>query len=65
MSGQSVADFLPVFLQHYSEDIRKSFRVKDIDIGHLNELAASSNPAAKSWMKCWQVALRPAGRLSG
>ena len=41
MSGQSVAEFLPVFLQHYSEDIRKSFRVKDIDSGHLNELAAS------------------------
>ncbi|MGC6452465.1 MAG: transcription antitermination protein NusB [Candidatus Puniceispirillaceae bacterium] len=39
MSGQSVAEFLPVFLQHYSEDIRKSFRVKDIDSGHLNELA--------------------------
>lgn len=38
MSGQSVADFLPVFLQHYSEDIRKSFRVKDLDSGHLNEL---------------------------
>ena len=41
MSGQSVAEFLPVFLQHYSEDIRKSFRVKDLDGGHLNELAAS------------------------
>ena len=39
MSGQSVAEFLPVFLQHYSEDIRKSFRVKDLDSGHLNELA--------------------------
>lgn len=39
MSGQSVAEFLPVFLQHYSEDIRKSFRVKDLDGGHLNELA--------------------------
>jgi len=39
MSGQSVAEFLPVFLQHYSEDIRKSFRVKDLDAGHLNELA--------------------------
>ena len=41
MSGQSVAEFLPVFLQHYSEDIRKSFRVKDLDGGHLKELAAS------------------------
>ena len=41
MSGQSVAEFLTVFLQHYSEDIRKSFRVKDIDSGHLNELATS------------------------
>ena len=41
MSGQSVAEFLPVFLQHYSEDIRKSFRVKDIDSGHLKELATS------------------------
>ena len=41
MSGQSVAEFLPVFLQHYSDDIRKSFRVKDLDSGHLNELAAS------------------------
>jgi len=39
MSGQSIAEFLPVFLQHYSEDIRKSFRVKDLDAGHLNELA--------------------------
>jgi len=39
MSGQSVAEFLPVFLQHYSEDVRKAFRVKDIDSGHLNELA--------------------------
>lgn len=39
MSGQSVAEFLPVFLQHYSEDIRKSFRVKALDSGHLNELA--------------------------
>ena len=41
ISGQSVAEFLPVFLQHYSEEIRKSFRVKDIDSGHLNELATS------------------------
>ena len=41
MSGQSVVEFLPVFLQHYSEDIRKSFRVKDLDSGHLNELATT------------------------
>lgn len=41
MSGQSVVEFLPVFLKHYSEDIRKSFRVKDIDSGHLNELATT------------------------
>ena len=39
MSGQSVADFLPAFQTHYSEDIRKSFRVKDIDNAHLNALA--------------------------
>ena len=41
MSGQSVAEFLPVFLQHYSDDIRKSFRVKDLDSGHLNALATA------------------------
>ena len=41
MSGQSVAEFLPAFLTHYSEDIRKSFRVKDIDNAHLNALATS------------------------
>ena len=41
MSGQSVADFLPAFLTHYSEDIRKSFRVKDIDNAHLNALATA------------------------
>lgn len=41
ISGQSVAEFLPVFLQHYSDDIRKSFRVKDLDSGHLNELATA------------------------
>lgn len=41
MSGQSVAEFLPVFLQHYTQDIRRSFRVKDIDSGHLNELATA------------------------
>jgi N utilization substance protein B len=42
MSGQSVAEFLPAFLTHYSGDIRKSFRVKDIDNGHLNALATST-----------------------
>ena len=47
MSGQSVAEFLPVFLQHYSEDIRKSFRVKDIDSGHLNELVTSVESRSK------------------
>ena len=41
MSGQSVAEFLPAFLTHYSDDIRKSFRVKDIDNAHLNALATS------------------------
>ena len=41
MSGQSVAEFLPEFLTHYSEDIRKSFRVKDIDNAHLNALASA------------------------
>ena len=41
MSGQSVAEFLPVFLLHYCDDIRKSFRVKDIDNGHLNALATA------------------------
>jgi len=41
MSGQSVAEFLPEFLTHYSDDIRKSFRVKDIDNAHLNALASA------------------------
>ena len=41
MSGQSVAEFLPEFLTHYSDDIRKSFRVKDIDNAHLNALATA------------------------
>lgn len=41
MSGQSVAEFLPEFLTHYSDDIRKSFRVKDIDNAHLNALAST------------------------
>jgi len=41
MSGQSVAEFMPAFLTHYSDDIRKSFRVKDIDNGHLNALATA------------------------
>ena len=41
MSGQSVAEFMPTFLTHYAEDIRKSFRVKDIDNAHLNALATA------------------------
>jgi len=41
MSGQSVAEFLPAFLTHYSDDIRKSFRVKDIDHAHLNALSTA------------------------
>ena len=41
MSGQSVADFMPTFLTHYADDIRKSFRVKDIDNAHLNALATA------------------------
>ncbi len=41
MSGQSVAEFMPSFLTHYVDDIRKSFRVKDIDNAHLNALAAA------------------------
>ncbi len=41
MSGQSVAEFMPAFLTHYADDIRKSFRVKDIDNAHLNALATT------------------------
>ena len=41
MSGQSVAEFMPAFLTHYVDDIRKSFRVKDIDTAHLNALATT------------------------
>ena len=48
MSGQSVAEFLPVFLSHYCDDIRKSFRVKDIDNGHLNALATAVESHSES-----------------
>jgi N utilization substance protein B len=40
MSGQSLTEFMPVFLQHYVDDIKKSFRVKDLDGEHLSALAA-------------------------
>ena len=41
MSGQSVSEFMPEFLAHYCDDVRKSFRVKDIDTAHLNALATA------------------------
>ena len=41
MSGHSVTEFMPDFLQHYTDDIRKSFKVKDLDNAHLTALATS------------------------
>ena len=65
MSGQSVAEFLPVFLSHYCDDIRKSFRVKDIDNGHLNALATAVESHGESLDRRLQTALPMGGRLTG
>ena len=65
MSGQSVAEFLPVFLQHYSEDIRKPFWLRILTAGISTNWRHPSSPAASSWINCWQVASRPGGRSTG
>ena len=36
MSGESLVDFLPIFLKHYVEDIVKAFRVKDVDLSLIH-----------------------------
>ena len=40
ITGQSAINFAPQFLAHYAGDVAKSFKVKDLDKGHLNELHA-------------------------
>ena len=40
ITGQSAADFVPQFLSHYAAEVSKSFRVKDLDQGHLTDLYA-------------------------
>ena len=40
ITGQSAADFAPQFLSHYAAEVRKSFRVKDLDQEHLTDLYA-------------------------
>ena len=40
ITGQSAINFAPQFLAHYAGDAAKSFKVKDLDEGHLNALYA-------------------------
>ena len=40
ITGQSAVDFVPQFLSHYADGVRKLFRVKDLDHDHLTELYA-------------------------
>ena len=40
ITGQSAVDFAPQFLSHYAAEVRKSFRVKDLDQEHLTDLHA-------------------------
>ena len=40
ITGHSAADFVPQFLSHYADNVRESFRVKDLDHEHLNNLYA-------------------------
>ena len=48
MSGHSVTEFMPDFLQHYTHEIRKSFKVKDLDNGHLTALATAVESSKSS-----------------
>ena len=38
ITGQSAVYFVPQFLSHYADEVRKSFRVKDLDHNHLTDL---------------------------
>ena len=38
ITGQSAVSFAPQFLAHYAGDVAKSFKVKNLDEGHLNAL---------------------------
>ena len=40
ITGQSVVDFVPQFLSHYADEVRKSFRVKGLDHEHLTDIYA-------------------------
>jgi N utilization substance protein B len=40
ITGQSAINFAPQFLVHYAGDAAKSFKVKDLDEGHLSALYA-------------------------
>ena len=40
ITGKSALNFAPQFLAHYAGDAAKSFKVKDLDEGHLNALYA-------------------------
>jgi N utilization substance protein B len=42
ITGQSAINFAPQFLVHYAGDAAKSFKVKDLDEGHLNALYAGA-----------------------
>ena len=42
ITGQSAINFAPQFLAHYAGDAAKSFKVKDLDEGHLNALYAGA-----------------------
>ena len=57
MSGESLVDFLPIFLKHYVEDIVKAFRGKDVDHTHLNALAAGIEANAESLDKAVSACL--------
>jgi len=40
ITGQSAVGFVPAFLSHYAAELYKSFRVKNLDDAHLNQLYA-------------------------
>jgi len=42
ITGESAINFAPQFLAHYAGDAAKSFKVKDLDEGHLNALYAGA-----------------------
>jgi transcription antitermination protein NusB len=47
MSGKSVLSIAPEFLQHYVDDVIKSFRVKDIDHDHFSALTSGMETHAE------------------